>query len=177
MVTLVWIVGITNAFNLLDNMDGLCAGVAMVAALSMAYLYSGMNPEACLVALIMAGACGGFLVYNFNPASIFMGDCGSLVIGFSAAALSLEYGKVTGANSLALFAVPLLVLMVPLLDTTLVTIIRLLSGRKASTGGRDHTSHRLVFDGTQRKTGRASFFMASVACPVCRRSLSVAATP
>lgn len=151
MVTLIWIVGITNAFNLLDNMDGLCAGVAMVAALSMALLYGGIHPQACLLALIVAGACAGFLVYNFNPASIFMGDCGSLVIGFCTAVLSLQYGESTAEDPISAFAVPLLILMVPILDTTLVTTIRLLSGRKASTGGRDHTSHRLVLIGLSEK--------------------------
>jgi UDP-GlcNAc:undecaprenyl-phosphate GlcNAc-1-phosphate transferase len=151
MFTLIWIVGITNAFNLLDNMDGLCAGVAMVASLSMAFLYSGGNPAACMLAMIVAGSCAGFLVYNFNPASIFMGDCGSLVIGFATAVLSLQYGNLTADRQLFSFAVPLLLLMVPLLDTTLVTTIRLLSGRKASTGGRDHTSHRLVLMGLSEK--------------------------
>ena len=151
MFTLVWIVGITNAFNLLDNMDGLCAGVAMVASLSMVFLYNGINPSAGLLAMIIAGACLGFLIYNFNPASIFMGDCGSLVIGFAIAVLSLPYGELATGNPLSSFAVPLLVLMVPILDTTLVTTIRLLSGRKASTGGRDHTSHRLVLMGLSEK--------------------------
>lgn len=152
MVTLVWIVGITNAFNLLDNMDGLCAGTATVAALAMAGLYAGYDPTACSVALIIAGSCGAFLVYNFNPASIFMGDCGSLVIGFSIAVLSLYHGEFAAGSRLSAFAVPLLILMVPLLDTTLVTVIRLLSGRKASTGGRDHTSHRLVLMGLSEKS-------------------------
>jgi UDP-GlcNAc:undecaprenyl-phosphate GlcNAc-1-phosphate transferase len=152
MVTLVWIVGITNAFNLLDNMDGLCAGVAMVAALSLAALYSGYDAAAFSVALILAGSCGAFLVYNFNPASIFMGDCGSLVIGFAVAVLSLYHGEFAAGSRLSAFAVPLLILMVPLLDTTLVTVIRLLSGRNASTGGRDHTSHRLVLMGFSEKS-------------------------
>ena len=160
MVTLIWIVGITNAFNLLDNMDGLCAGVATVAALSLAVLYAGYDTTAFSVALIIAGSCGAFLVYNFNPASIFMGDCGSLVIGFSIAVLSLYHGEFTAGNRLSAFAVPLLVLMVPFLDTTLVTIIRLLSGRKASTGGRDHTSHRLVLMGLSEK--RAVMFLYGI---------------
>ncbi len=152
VVTLVWIVGITNAFNLLDNMDGLCAGVALVAALSMAVLYAGYDTTAFSVALIIAGSCGAFLIYNFNPASIFMGDCGSLVIGFAVAVLSLYHGEFAAGSRLTAFAVPLLIFMVPLLDTTLVTIIRLLSGRKASTGGRDHTSHRLVLMGFSEKS-------------------------
>jgi UDP-GlcNAc:undecaprenyl-phosphate GlcNAc-1-phosphate transferase len=102
--------------------------------------------------LIIAGSCGAFLVYNFNPASIFMGDCGSLVIGFAIAVLSLYHGEFSTDSRLSAVAVPLLILMVPLLDTTLVTIIRLLSGSKASTGGRDHTSHRLVLMGLSEKS-------------------------
>ncbi|WP_319409900.1 glycosyl transferase [uncultured Desulfosarcina sp.] len=145
--TLVWIVGITNAFNLLDNMDGLCAGVAMVSSLSMSALYFSMDPVALAVAVIISGACAAFLVYNFKPASIFMGDCGSLVIGFAIAVLSLYHSEIDPQNRLSIVCVPVLLLMVPLLDTSLVTTIRLLSGRKASTGGRDHTSHRLVLMG------------------------------
>lgn len=151
MVTLVWIVGITNAFNLLDNMDGLCAGIALVAASALAMLFVGYDAEAVAVAMIMAGACAAFLIFNFHPARIFMGDCGSLTIGFCIAVLSLYHGEFSAARPLAAIAVPLLILMVPLLDTTLVTVIRLLSGRKASTGGRDHTSHRLVLMGFSEK--------------------------
>lgn len=151
MITLIWIVGITNAFNLLDNMDGLCAGVAMIAALAFALLYAGNDPTTSTVALIIAFSCAAFLIYNFNPASIFMGDCGSLVIGFAISILGLHHGEFVSENQLAVFAVPLLILMVPLLDTTLVTVIRLLSGRSASTGGRDHTSHRLVLMGFSEK--------------------------
>lgn len=160
MVTLVWIVGITNAFNLLDNMDGLCAGTGMVAALALAALYGRYNATAFSVALILAGSCGAFLVYNFNPASIFMGDCGSLVIGYTVAVLSLYHGEFISSNHLSAIAVPLLILMVPLLDTSLVTIIRVLSGRRASTGGKDHTSHRLVLMGFSEKT--AVLFLCGV---------------
>ena len=151
IVTLIWIVGVTNAFNLLDNMDGLCAGVAMVASLAMAALYFGIDPLAAVVASIMVGACAAFLVFNFKPASIFMGDCGSLVVGYVMAVLSLYHGELGGGNPLAVLAVPMLILLVPILDTTLVTVIRLLSGRKASTGGSDHTSHRLVLMGLSEK--------------------------
>lgn len=154
MATLFWIVGLTNAFNLIDNMDGLCAGVGVVASLSLALLFYPLAHESLLVAMILAGAMGGFLIYNFNPAKIFMGDCGSLVIGFSVSVLSLQYSQVSSVYpppALARFAVPILILLVPILDTTLVTFIRLLSGRKASTGGRDHTSHRLVLIGFSEK--------------------------
>jgi len=152
MATLFWIVGITNAFNLIDNMDGLCAGVGIVAALSMAVLYRTSFVEACLMAVVLAGAMGGFLIYNFNPAKIFMGDCGSLVIGFSISVLALYYSENQSASPLSQIGVPVLLLLVPILDTTLVTVIRLLSGRRASTGGRDHTSHRLVLIGFSEKS-------------------------
>lgn len=151
MATLFWIVGLTNAFNLIDNMDGLCAGVGLVAAISLAVLFHPVSREPFLIALVLAGAMSGFLIYNFNPAKIFMGDCGSLVIGFSISVLSLYYSEIPSTQPLARLAVPVLILLVPILDTTLVTVIRLLSGRKASTGGRDHTSHRLVLMGFSEK--------------------------
>ncbi|MGD9189781.1 MAG: glycosyl transferase [Desulfobacteraceae bacterium] len=152
MATLFWVVGITNAFNLIDNMDGLCSGVGMVAATSFAALFYGPSLEAFQVSLIVAGALAGFLIYNFNPAKIFMGDCGSLVIGFSISVLALSFSATSPTTRLATITVPVLVLLVPILDTSLVTVIRLLSGRKASTGGRDHTSHRLVLMGfSERK--------------------------
>ncbi len=160
MVTIVWIVGITNAFNLLDNMDGLSAGVGLIAALYLAWLFAGNPSGAGLAALMLAGALAGFLLYNTHPASIFMGDCGSLVIGYTLSMLTLHYAQNTQANALSPYAVPVMLLMVPILDTTLVTFIRLLSGRKASVGGRDHTSHRLVLVGFSERG--AVFFLYGV---------------
>jgi UDP-GlcNAc:undecaprenyl-phosphate GlcNAc-1-phosphate transferase len=160
MVTIAWIVGITNAFNLLDNMDGLCAGVGAIAVVFLSLLFWGTAPDAALIALIAAGALGAFLIFNFNPASIFMGDCGSLVIGFIIAVLSLYFSETQAANSLSNFTVPLMLLLVPIFDTTLVTLIRLLSGRKASIGGKDHTSHRLVLMGFSER--RAVLFLYGI---------------
>ncbi len=151
MVTIVWIVGITNAFNLLDNMDGLCAGVGMIAALCFVWLYLESVPQAALMAMILAGALAAFLIYNFHPASIFMGDSGSLLIGFTLSLLTLSYPAEIAPNRLSLYAVPIMILMVPILDTSMVTLIRILSGRKASVGGKDHTSHRLVLMGMTEK--------------------------
>jgi UDP-GlcNAc:undecaprenyl-phosphate GlcNAc-1-phosphate transferase len=151
LVTIVWIVGITNAFNLLDNMDGLCAGIGALAAIYLAFLFADRSPEAARVALALTGALGAFLIYNFKPASIFMGDCGSLLIGFTASMLCLHYPQELPANPLSGYAVPVFVLMVPIFDTTMVTLIRLLSGRKASIGGKDHTSHRLVLLGLSER--------------------------
>lgn len=156
MVTLIWIVGITNAFNLIDNMDGLCAGVAFIAAAYLAILFEGTVPDSAFAAKVLCGALAGFLVYNFNPASIFMGDSGSLVIGFSLSMLTLNYCEAGLPNAISSSTVPIMILMVPILDTTMVTLIRVLSGRRASTGGKDHTSHRLALIGLSEK-GAVSF--------------------
>ena len=141
-----WLVSITNAINLLDNMDGLACGIATIAAgfLALSFVNTGQYTEA-LVVLIFAAALLGFLIYNTNPASIFMGDCGSMFVGFFLASSALI--NVSGGRSrsfLPVLAVPILILFIPIFDTTLVTVLRKLSGRAASQGGRDHTSHRLV---------------------------------
>jgi len=141
-----WLIGITNAINLLDNMDGLASGISIIAAgfLALGFVNSGQYLEA-LILLIFAAALLGFLIYNSNPASIFMGDCGSMFVGFFLASSALI--NVSGGRSrsfLPVLAVPILVLFIPIFDTTFVTVIRKLSGRAASQGGRDHTSHRLV---------------------------------
>ena len=154
VITIFWLVGITNALNLLDNMDGLAAGIAAIASTVLAYNFasSGNTPELLFISIFIA-ALLGFLCFNFNPASIFMGDCGSMFIGFFLACSVLQ--NTVGGRSRGVFlvlAVPVLVLFVPIFDTTFVTILRKLKGRAASQGGRDHTSHRLVALGlTERK--------------------------
>lgn len=151
LITLFWIVGITNAFNLIDNMDGLCAGVGFIAAAFLALLYFGNSPPLFLTSAVIAASLLGFLIYNFNPASIFMGDSGSLSIGFSLSMLALYYSEAAKTNIISIYAIPTLILMVPIFDTTMVTLIRTLSGKKASVGGKDHTSHRLVIMGLSEK--------------------------
>jgi len=141
-----WLIGITNAINLLDNMDGLASGIAIIAGgfLALSFVSAGQYTEA-MIMLSFAGGLLGFLVYNSNPASIFMGDCGSMFVGFFLASSALI--NVSGGRSrsfLPVLAVPILVLFIPIFDTTFVTVLRKLSGRAASQGGRDHTSHRLV---------------------------------
>ena len=146
LITIFWLIGITNAINLLDNMDGLAAGIAAIASvfLSLALIASGHPIEALLVG-VFAVALVGFLIYNSNPASIFMGDCGSMFIGFFLAGSALIHASSGRSRSfLPVLAVPILILLIPIFDTTFVTILRKLSGRAASQGGRDHTSHRLV---------------------------------
>jgi UDP-GlcNAc:undecaprenyl-phosphate/decaprenyl-phosphate GlcNAc-1-phosphate transferase len=147
LLTAIWIVGLTNSLNLLDNMDGLAGGIALIAALYLAFLFTQQGDAQHLVlSLALAGALGGFLLHNFYPASIFMGDAGSLFLG---AALSLLTVHANGqaSNILSLVAIPTCILLVPILDTTLVTVTRLLRGQPISQGGRDHASHRLVILG------------------------------
>jgi UDP-GlcNAc:undecaprenyl-phosphate GlcNAc-1-phosphate transferase len=146
IITIFWLIGITNAVNLLDNMDGLATGIAAIASvfLTVNFLASNQPIEAMIMA-VFAAALLGFLVYNSYPASIFMGDCGSMFIGFflaSSALINFPGGR--SRSFLPVLAVPILVLFIPIFDTTFVTILRKLSGRAASQGGRDHTSHRLV---------------------------------
>ncbi len=154
-LSLLWLVGITNAFNLLDNMDGLSAGVAAIASIFLAlhiYLSSSgaaSNGPLLLLNLAYLGAVLGFLVYNFNPASIFMGDAGSLFIGFMLASQTMvgtaSLGDGGGSfHVLSVIAIPVLILFVPILDTGFVSFMRRLFRRPISRGGRDHSSHRMV---------------------------------
>jgi UDP-GlcNAc:undecaprenyl-phosphate/decaprenyl-phosphate GlcNAc-1-phosphate transferase len=146
VITIFWLIGITNATNLLDNMDGLAAGIAAIASVFLTVSFvAGGQPTEAFLSSVLAAALLGFLVYNSNPATIFMGDCGSMFIGFLLASAALV--NVSGGRSrtfVPVLAVPILVLFIPIFDTTFVTILRKLSGRAASQGGRDHTSHRLV---------------------------------
>src|SRR6266481_3219941 len=146
LITIFWLIGITNAINLLDNMDGLATGIAAIASCFLTYNFlSGNQTTEALMMAVFAAAWLGFLIYSSNPASIFMGDSGSMVIGFFLAGAALV--NVSGGRSrsfMPVLAVPILVLFIPIFDTTFVTILRKLSGRAASQGGRDHTSHRLV---------------------------------
>jgi UDP-GlcNAc:undecaprenyl-phosphate GlcNAc-1-phosphate transferase len=140
-ITLLWIIGITNSFNLLDNIDGLAAGIAAISSLMLAA--SAYNPLAGY-SLVLAGAALGFLPYNFNPARIFMGDSGSMFLGFSLAVISISGTGQHIHNLLAILIIPLLILCVPIFDTIFVMLIRPAQGKKIFEGGRDHTSHRLV---------------------------------
>jgi UDP-GlcNAc:undecaprenyl-phosphate GlcNAc-1-phosphate transferase len=163
-ITAFWLIGITNAINLLDNMDGLAAGIAAIAAFSLAagFAASGQTNELVLISVFI-GALLGFLVFNFNPASIFMGDCGSMFVGFflaSSVLLTQVGGRSRGVVSI--LAVPALILFVPIFDTTFVTILRKIWGRKASMGGRDHTSHRLVALGLSERNAVLMLYALAV---------------
>lgn len=158
-VTMLWVVGITNAFNLLDNMDGLSAGVAGTAAVAVFVLavLADQRLTASLSAAV-GGACLGFLAYNRSPASIYMGDAGSLFLGFVLAILTVEVTPAMGPPSS--FAIPLMLLALPVLDTTTVTLGRLRHGRSIFVGGTDHLSHRLVARGLTKERAVAVLVLA-----------------
>ncbi|HAW49389.1 TPA: undecaprenyl/decaprenyl-phosphate alpha-N-acetylglucosaminyl 1-phosphate transferase [bacterium] len=160
-ITFLWIVGITNAFNLLDNMDGLSVGIAGIASFFF-FLLSFMEGQFLIASLsiTLSGACFGFLRYNFSPAQIFMGDTGSMFVGFilSIIGIKLRFAE----SGLFSFAIPIIVLGLPIFDTTLVTISRLISGKKVSEGGRDHTSHRLVLLGLSHAKAVLSLYFIGI---------------
>lgn len=152
LITLFWMVGITNAVNLLDNMDGLAGGVADLACIFLAANFAANGQGAvALIPMLLACAIAGFLVFNSFPASIFMGDCGSLFLGFmlGGTALLNNWGRSRGL--IAVLLTPVLIMLVPIVDTSLVTISRILYGRRISQGGRDHVSHRLVATGLSER--------------------------
>jgi UDP-GlcNAc:undecaprenyl-phosphate GlcNAc-1-phosphate transferase len=149
-LTLFWVVALMNAINFLDNMDGIATGIGAVAGLSLAVLSLRLGDMAgALLGASLAGACGGFLIFNFSPASIFLGDTGSLLVGAMLARLSLGVahaagrGAAHGAGGPWMPVAALLILAYPVFDITFVTTVRLLEGRKIYQGGRDHSSHRL----------------------------------
>jgi UDP-GlcNAc:undecaprenyl-phosphate GlcNAc-1-phosphate transferase len=144
LITILWFVGITNAFNLLDNMDGLCAGIAAIAAVALALNVEGAHPGVLACSAALAGAAAAFLVFNFNPASIFMGDSGSMYLGSTLAVLATMGTPRAHAGLLSTLAAPVVLMLLPIFDIVFVTVSRKLSARAASVGGRDHTSHRLV---------------------------------
>jgi UDP-GlcNAc:undecaprenyl-phosphate GlcNAc-1-phosphate transferase len=141
-----WIVGITNSFNLLDNMDGLSSGIAVIISLILGVLTIQQGQYfSALLLLTLAGSILGFLRYNFNPSSIFMGDAGSLFIGYMLAALTVSTSYVTTRSMSQLpVLIPVLVLGVPLFDTFSVMIIRWKEKRPLFVGDKCHFSHRLV---------------------------------
>ncbi len=166
-ITLLWVVGITNAFNLLDNMDGLAGGVGAVAS-AFFLLLAAMNRQYLVGTLAagLLGACVGFLVYNVNPASVFMGDSGSLFLGFVLASVGLKL-RFAGQPTTFSWMIPVVVLGLPIFDTTLVTISRLRRGlNPLTTPGTDHTSHRLVRMGYTRREAVLILHLASGALGV-----------
>lgn len=151
LLTLVWVVGLMNAVNLIDNMDGLAAGVCAIAAGVLLFMAPLEPAWVRLLSAATAGACIGFLVHNFPPARVYMGDAGSMALGFVLASLALLLTNAAASNVGLAVLGPLLVLGLPIFDTALVTIARRLEGRPVGAGGRDHTSHRLAARGLSER--------------------------
>ncbi len=169
-VTLLWVVGITNALNLLDNMDGLSGGIGAVAA-AFFLLLAALNGQYLVGSLAAAllGACLGFLYYNLNPATIFMGDAGSLFLGFVLAAVGIKL-RFPGHPDTITWMIPVIILGIPIFDTTLVVISRLRRGLNPITNpGKDHLSHRLVKMGLSQRE-------AVMACYLFCGALGIIAT-
>ncbi|HRW06948.1 MAG TPA: MraY family glycosyltransferase [Caldilineaceae bacterium] len=161
-VTIIWVVGITNAMNLLDNMDGLSGGIALIAAVFFTLL-AALSDQYLVGALAaaLAGGCAGFLVYNWNPAQIFMGDTGSLFLGFLLAAVGIKLRFPSNSDTIT-WMIPVLVMGVPVFDTTLVFLSRLRRGKNPlTTPGRDHISHRLaLLTGSRREAVLLCYLLA-----------------
>jgi UDP-GlcNAc:undecaprenyl-phosphate GlcNAc-1-phosphate transferase len=159
---MIWVVGITNAMNLLDNMDGLSGGIAMIAAVFFTLL-AALSDQYMVGALAaaLAGGCAGFLVYNWNPAHIFMGDTGSLFLGFLLAAVGIKLRFPSNSDTIT-WMIPVLVMGVPVFDTTLVFLSRLRRGKNPlTTPGKDHVSHRLaLLTGSRREAVLLCYLLA-----------------
>ena len=150
IVTYVWIVGITNSFNLLDNMNGLSAGIAGIAAIFLGIVaYFNGQSIVTAICLAVAGSSAGFLRHNFPKASIFMGDSGSLVLGYLLSVLAIMCGLQSPAIAIPTI-IPILILGYPIFDTALVSIMRILEKRSIFQGGKDHSSHRLALLGLKK---------------------------
>ncbi len=149
-ITVIWIVGVTNAMNLIDGLDGLAAGICSIASISILFisLLFGM-PSTAILTTAVAGACLGFLPYNFNPAKIFMGDTGSTFLGFILATIAIQgMFKVYAAIS---FIAPLLILGLPIFDTGFAILRRIIRGKPVMVADRGHLHHRLIDIGFSQK--------------------------
>lgn len=176
VLTLLWVVGITNAVNFLDNMDGISAGISGIAAFAFAVI-AGLfgQDQTAYLALALAGASVAFLRFNWSPARIFLGDAGSLFLGYSLASLALFSTREREAASYLL--VPLVVLAFPIFDLCFVVLCRTLEGRSWATPGQDHTSHRLraLLSGS-RETALV-IYLVSLACAALGVVVSLTGSP
>ncbi len=175
IVSIFWVVAVINAINLMDNMDGLAPGVSLIAGIFLAIQLANSGiPSSASLAAALVGALGGFLVFNFPPARIFMGDAGSLSVGLLLGGMSLSSALVSHQKlgALSVLLGPSLVLAIPILDVLLVMITRLLRGQPVSQGGRDHSSHRLIKMGLSERKAVLVFYAMAAASGVCGLQLA-----
>ena len=161
LITVIWVVGICNSINFFDNLDGGAAGTAAISAIFLTYL--AINSGQAFVAalsIVVAGATLGFLIWNRAPARIYMGDAGALFLGVLLATLTIRLNPDT-QTSIGSFATPVLLLAIPILDTTVAVLSRLRRGVSPFLGGKDHLSHRLVRAGLSRKMAAIALWLLS----------------
>ena len=178
LITVLWIVGITNSINFLDNIDGGASGVVAISSLFLFLIaYEGGQILISSFALALTGATLGFLVWNRPPARIYMGDAGSLFLGLLIASLTVRL-EPNPINQYASFAIPLLIMAVPILDTSVAVTSRILRGVSPFQGGRDHLSHRLMQKGLSKRQAVVtiwciSFFFGALAWLISNASFSM----
>lgn len=152
IVTVLWIVGITNTINLIDGLDGLAAGVSCISCIAVAYTsYLAGRPETCQLVLAIAGAAFGFLLFNFNPAKIFMGDAGSMLLGYSLATMSLIGVSSTKGTVLFVSFIPVIILALPIFDTAFAIIRRVANHKPIMSADKGHLHHRIMALGFSQK--------------------------
>jgi len=160
-ITVLWIVGICNSINFFDNLDGGAAGTVAITAISLTYLaITGDQYFIAALSVVVAGSTLGFLIWNRTPARIYMGDAGALFLGVLIATLTVRFKPSTN-NSISSFAIPVLLLAIPILDTTVAVFSRLRRGVSPFQGGKDHLSHRLVRYGISRKVAAITLWLLS----------------
>ncbi|MCR4804057.1 MAG: undecaprenyl/decaprenyl-phosphate alpha-N-acetylglucosaminyl 1-phosphate transferase, partial [Clostridia bacterium] len=164
LVTVLWIVGITNTINLIDGLDGLAAGITCIACLSVAYTaYVTNREETCTIILALAGATLGFLLWNFYPAKIFMGDAGSMLLGYLLASVSLIGDKPTKGTTLFATIIPILILALPIFDTAFAIVRRMANHRPIMQADKGHLHHRIMAMGFgQRRTVLALYSISAI---------------
>ena len=160
-ITVLWIVGICNSINFFDNLDGGAAGTVAITAIFLTYLaITGDQYFIAALSVVVAGSTLGFLIWNITPALIYIGDAGALFLGVLIATLTVRFNPSTN-NSISSFAIPILLLAMPILDTTVAVFSRLRRGVSPFQGGKDHLSHRLIRYGVSRKVAAMTLWSLS----------------
>lgn len=172
-LTILWVVGICNAINFVDGLDGLAAGISSIASITLLAVAIGQGQAPIIMlTLVLAGSTLGFLPFNFNPAKMIMGDSGAMFLGYILAAVSIQ-GTLKSATALAVF-IPLVALGLPILDTTLVVVKRVFNGRKPTEADRNHLHHRLLDMGLSQKQAVGVLYSVSGFCGVSALALTQA---
>ena len=172
LITILWIVGICNSINFFDNLDGGAAGTAAITAISLTYLaIIGDQYLIAALSIVIAGSTLGFLIWNKAPARIYMGDAGALFLGVLLATLTVRFKPAT-EYSISSFAIPVLLLAVPIMDTTVAVFSRLRRHISPFQGGKDHLSHRLIRSGFTRKMSVAILWLLSAAFSMAAIAIS-----